>query len=154
MKTISQREIRRTPIIEHFVSKIKIDFETGCFNWTAQKCPQGYGKYKRIKGIQLAHRASYKLFKGDIPEGMCVLHKCDNPSCINPDHLFIGDWDVNNKDRAAKGRTVTPTTNLTHCKRGHEFNKENTTIRKNGARLCRICNNNKSMERYYKRKNK
>ena len=67
--------------------------------------------------------------------------QCDNPPCVNPEHLFIGTRNINNKDRAAKGRTVTPNMNLTHCKRGHEFTPENTITRITGTRLCRTCNN-------------
>ena len=144
---------KRLPIEEHFKTRYVIDEITGCWNWKYLKSSQGYGQYKRVKGETLAHRASYILYKGIINQE-CVCHKCDNPSCVNPDHLFLGSKLDNNRDRANKKRTVTPNMNLTHCKRGHEFNEQNTTFRKTGTRLCRMCNNLKSSERYHNAKNK
>jgi len=88
----------------------KID-ANGCWNWSLGKFPHhsgdsslsGYGKVNR-GGEQLAHRLFYKERVGEIPEGMCVLHKCDNPPCVNPEHLFLGTFADNNRDRDAKGR--------------------------------------------------
>lgn len=122
-----------------------------CWVFKGYKTPQGYGKIRSKRFFpkeSLAHRISYLLNSVfTLPSELCVLHKCDNPPCINPDHLFIGTRDLNNKDRATKGRTITPTMNLTHCKRGHEFTKENTIIRNTGTRLCRTCNNNSARRR-------
>lgn len=138
-----------------FYSMIKHD-ETGCWVFQGYKNDQGYGKIvckKFFHREQLAHRISYLLHNSTIPlKGQCVLHKCDNPSCVNPSHFFVGDRDLNNKDRAKKGRSVTPTMNLTHCKRGHEFTLENTIIRNTGTRLCRTCVNVNTKNRYHKNK--
>lgn len=76
-----------------------------CWNWKASKDRKGYGichsgTYDR------AHRVMWKVMLGDIPAGLCVLHKCDNPSCVNPDHLFLGTNIDNVKDRQSKGRTA------------------------------------------------
>ena len=84
-----------------FNSKYKINNTTGCWNWIASKDYRGYGKFDR----GWAHRASYELFIGKIPEGLCVLHKCDNPSCVNPNHLFLGTRGDNQKDMANKKRS-------------------------------------------------
>ncbi len=84
--------------------------ENGCWNWEKAKNPNGYGIYtvrkegwKRRRTV-LAHRYAYEIFTGVIPQGMCVLHKCDNPSCVNPDHFFLGTQVDNMRDRKEKGR--------------------------------------------------
>lgn len=83
----------------------------GCWLWTAARGPRGYG----IVGIvgsttRLAHRVSWALTHGPIPAGLHVLHRCDNPPCCNPDHLFLGTHAENMQDMAAKGRAVTKLT--------------------------------------------
>lgn len=79
----------------------------GCINWLGQRDKNGYGriKPKGEKRIR-AHRYSYKTFVGEIPEGYLVCHKCDNPSCVNPEHLFLGTNKDNCLDRDNKGRTA------------------------------------------------
>lgn len=78
--------------------------ETGCIEWTGPMNEQGYGRFTFKRRQSLAHRASWRLFRGELPPGMCVLHRCDNPRCVNPEHLFIGDRGDNARDMAAKGR--------------------------------------------------
>lgn len=113
--------------------------ESGCWEWQAAKGHKGYGKCKYF-GETLAHRVSFIIHHGPLlGSKMCVLHKCDNPPCVNPDHLFIGTLDDNNKDRAAKGRTVTVNQLKTHCKIGHEYDLKNTYIRSGGQRMGRKC---------------
>lgn len=75
-----------------------------CWNWTGCKVGMGYGRIKINKRLYLAHRTSYELHIGPIPDKMCVLHKCDNPACIRPDHLFIGTQKDNSRDMILKGR--------------------------------------------------
>lgn len=77
----------------------------GCWIWTSGKMRFGYGTLRNDKGRpEPAHRISYKLYVGDIPDGLCVLHKCDNPPCVNPAHLFLGTRKDNAQDMLKKNR--------------------------------------------------
>lgn len=75
-----------------------------CWIWTAATNDRGYGTCQIVKGQQLAHRAAWVLENGSLTDGDCILHRCDNPPCVRPDHLFIGDVPINNADRHAKER--------------------------------------------------
>ena len=96
------------PLEERFEEKYIPVTESGCWIWTGAASKWGYG-YLKIKGIMYrAHRIAYELYRGSIPEGMFVCHKCDVRSCVNPDHLFVGTHADNMADREAKGRSNPP----------------------------------------------
>jgi len=78
---------------------------TGCFLWTGTTTG-GYGRVRRGKRTHYAHRVAYELLVGPIPEGVCVLHRCDTPPCVNPAHLFLGTIADNNQDMVQKGRGI------------------------------------------------
>lgn len=97
-------------MINRFIDKI--DTRSGdCWEWTAGKTPRGYGMFRTGRNHELAHRVSYALFTGAIPKDMCVCHSCDNPSCVNPGHLFLGTVKDNMRDMVAKERQARGSSN-------------------------------------------
>ncbi len=83
----------------------KVDKSGICWEWTAAKSPVGYGLYgSGAFGERLAHRESWRICHGNLPDGMHVLHRCDNPSCVNPNHLFLGKHADNMLDMKKKSR--------------------------------------------------
>ena len=89
---------------EKFYERFAVDEQTGCWNWVRGKFTGGYGAISHNRKTIKAHRASYELHFGPIPKNLFVCHKCDNPSCVNPDHLFLGTASDNAKDMVSKGR--------------------------------------------------
>lgn len=115
-----------------FFSKVQ-KTET-CWIWTRCK-REGYGTIQIDKKPVYAHRFSYELHKGPIPEGLELDHICRNPSCVNPDHLEP----VTHKTNMHRGNTGKFNKKKTHCPRGHEYSEINTYFHK-GSRFCRKCN--------------
>ena len=99
----------RLPIEVRFNdNKYEVNEITGCWEWKRATNNIGYGMFRIKQGLmRTAHRVSYELFKGPIPKGMVVCHKCDNPKCVNPDHLWVGTMKDNIRDMDNKGRRVT-----------------------------------------------
>lgn len=99
------------PLEERLKSMATVNPKSGCWEWQGYK-RNGYGRTiigSRKDGTRksvAAHRIAYEVWNGEIPEGYEVCHKCDNPSCINPDHLFVGTRQDNIDDRERKGRNV------------------------------------------------
>lgn len=105
--------IEKTPL-ERFTERYETNSD-GCWIWigSSRRDPMGYGQFAIGKKNYSAHRVAYLLFRGDIPAGMCVCHRCDRPLCVNPDHLFLGTHQENATDRDRKGRYRNGRTKLT-----------------------------------------
>ena len=90
---------------ERFWNKVNKDTDNGCWEWTAHLNKKGrYGRIKINGKEKLAHRVSWEMMHGSIPNNMRILHHCDNPRCVNPSHLFIGTQADNMRDAVSKGR--------------------------------------------------
>lgn len=82
----------------------KITKTESCWLWNGVILKHGYGQFSKGQKRDSAHRFSYKIHKGEIPKGMVICHKCDNPRCVNPEHLFLGTYKDNTQDMINKNR--------------------------------------------------
>lgn len=123
---------------------------SGCWQWDGSKTTNGYPQMGVWRGrwkSEMAHRLSYMMFKGHIPDGMLVCHSCDNPSCVNPGHLWVGSYSDNIRDAISKGRHVpgrgAPL--VEYCKHGHLMSEYGIRRRSRGRR-CLLCCRRSSRE--------
>src|SRR5574343_697551 len=123
----------------------KVTKTDACWLWTGALSEKGYGLCSASGELWRAHRLAWHHFNGPIPTGMHVLHRCDRPPCVNPEHLFLGTDTDNLKDCYAKGRRKGINYSAPYqraaerCSRGHRFDTVNTHWRPNGRRECRTC---------------
>lgn len=137
------------PVSVRLWAKVNKSAPNGCWEWNGARDPNGYGRIQVMKdgkwGARLTHRTAYELLKGPIPDDLHLCHRCDNPPCCNPDHLFPGTPLDNITDAKLKGRVPNRNTGhtqsaKTHCPKGHEYTKENTYTNPNKyERACIKC---------------
>jgi hypothetical protein len=134
---------------ERFIEKVSPEPNTGCWLWTGNAIPAGYGQFRvgsmadGTRRYVMAHRFSYEATIGAIPDGLVLDHACRTPICVNPDHLEP----VTRGENVRRGITGNPKTNggavfnraKTHCPSGHAYSAENTRYTKLGHRCCREC---------------
>lgn len=111
---------RQTDALSAFEARFIPEPNSGCWLWIGYYYGHGCGGFQFANaGIRLskASRVAWALYRGPIPDGLCVLHRCDNPACVNPDHLFLGTNADNMADKMAKGRQA----------KGERLNRANLT---------------------------
>lgn len=117
-----------------FESKFRRGQPDECWEWDGCRNGKGYGQFCNTR----AHRFSYMVYVGKIPDGLFVCHHCDNPPCVNPAHLYAGTAKDNVRDCIARGRFAGNQRGET-CHAGHPWTEESRIIRPSGNWRCRIC---------------
>jgi hypothetical protein len=110
--------------------------ENGCLEWTGWRNYEGYGQTSFRSHNEPTHRLMYLAIKGPVPDDKIIRHKCDNPPCMEPDHLLLGTEAQNTADSLERGRHYRAS--KTHCRRGHDL-AEHALITHEGFRSCRPC---------------
>lgn len=128
----------RLTSMERILARIEVR-ESGCWEWQGARSASGYGwiKLSNPRRYVVVHRLAWSEVHGPIPDGLMILHSCDNPPCVNPDHLSLGTHADNMLDRQVRGRHANA--RKTECPHGHPYDEENTIRNKKGHRTCRAC---------------
>lgn len=130
--------------MKHFYSRVRKT--RTCWLWLGGKTKAGYGTYKKTT----AHRFSYQINNGIIPEGLEIDHLCNKRDCVNPKHLEAVTHSENQKRAWSRGSFKNrKVIRKTHCKNGHRFTKKSTYIQE-GYRTCRICHKIREFDRRHK----
>ena len=135
---------------ERFWAKVDVRSDSECWEWQACSMLRGYGALTINYKTSYAHRVSWEIANGPIPDGTFILHSCDNRLCVNPAHLRPGTAKENTQDMFTRGRNWQ--SQVTHCPKGHAYDEANTYIPKSGGRVCRACKRERSSADYYKAK--
>lgn len=132
---MGRRNIATRKLIEDRV----IISDRGCWVWKVSKNTAGYGQIRSCGGSWLAHRLAWSLYRGPIPAGLSVLHRCDNPPCCNPEHLFLGTAADNRLDAIAKGRQAhTLPAWASRIKRARSLTDEQVRLIRHGGKKDRV----------------
>lgn len=143
------RDTARALLKELFLEYVHHESGSDCW-WftkgtTRPKIPEDYRVFWLNRKQVQAHRFAYELWIGDIPEGLYVLHSCDTPPCVNPDHLRAGSVQDNVDDKMERGRWKgNGWQDKTHCPQGHEYTEDNVYLYQN-RRYCRACHHQYSL---------
>lgn len=137
-----QGNLEPLPSIAERLAAGLIRMPNGCLEWTGMADSRGYGRISVHSRIRLTHRVAWELLRGPIPDGLNVLHHCDNPPCCDTEsHLFLGTNADNAADREAKSRGQGGAYQRakTHCPQGYEYAGDNLYVDSTGRRHCRTC---------------
>lgn len=135
--------------VKRFWQRISPEPMSGCWLWLGSWDKQSYGQMQFGGRVQKAHRVSYEMHKGPIPQGLHIDHLCRNPYCVNPDHLEAVTQRVNTM-RGISPIAVRFVAAL--CPNGHEYTAENTTHYKTGVRRCIQCTKGVNRRQWINRK--
>lgn len=125
----------RGTIEQRLMSRVLKNENTGCWIWTGALSAGSYGSIFHEGRMQKAHRVSWRLNRGEIPDGLDLDHLCRVRRCVNPDHLEP----VTRSENLLRSPLMDRYSHKTHCVHGHEFTPDNTRVMANGHRVCRSC---------------
>jgi len=133
---LEKRAYKKRTLRERLMARAEF-MPSGCWLWTGARTRNGYGQIRVEYQTRLAHRVSYDLFVGPVPDGLDLDHRCRNRACVNPDHLEP----VTRRENLSRGTGHGTTT---HCAQGHPYSGDNLYITARGFRGCRACNRRKA----------